>query len=158
MQDRFNFRVQVLSGEDIGAMRGMLAMFGEVFEDRETYTKAQPDDSYFVELLSSKTFIAVAAISGHSVVGGLAAYVLPKFEQARKEIYIYDLAVSLACRRQGIATAMIEELKGVAQTMGAYVIYVQADYGDEPAIALYTKLGVREDVLHFDIPPSESGV
>ena len=36
--------------------------------------------------------------------------------------------------------------------MGAYVIFVQADYGDDPAIALYTKLGIREDVMHFDIP------
>lgn len=25
-------------------------------------------------------------------------------------------------------------------------------HGDGPAIALYTKLGAREDVLHFDIP------
>jgi aminoglycoside 3-N-acetyltransferase I len=31
------------------------------------------------------------------------------------------------------------------------VIYVQADKGDDPAIALYTRLGIREDVLHFDI-------
>ena len=31
------------------------------------------------------------------------------------------------------------------------MIFVQADHGDEPAIALYTKLGIREDVLHFDI-------
>ena len=31
------------------------------------------------------------------------------------------------------------------------MVYVQADYGDEPAIALYEKLGIREDVLHFDI-------
>jgi aminoglycoside 3-N-acetyltransferase I len=29
---------------------------------------------------------------------------------------------------------------------------VQADYGDDPAIALYEKLGRREDVMHFDIP------
>jgi aminoglycoside 3-N-acetyltransferase I len=158
MQDRLDFRVQVLTSEDVGSMRGMLAMFGEAFEDRETYTKTQPDDPYLVDLLSSETFIAIAAISGQTVVGGLAAYVLPKFEQARKEIYIYDLAVTMACRRQGIATTLIEELKRVAQTMGAYVIYVQADHGDAPAIALYTKLGVREDVLHFDIPPSERGV
>ena len=27
-----------------------------------------------------------------------------------------------------------------------------ADLKDDPAIALYTKLGRREDVLHFDIP------
>jgi aminoglycoside 3-N-acetyltransferase I len=30
-------------------------------------------------------------------------------------------------------------------------MFVQADLGDDPAIALYTKLGSREDVLHFDI-------
>jgi hypothetical protein len=39
-------------------------------------------------LLHSRTFIAVAALSEARVVGGLAAYVLAKFEQARTEIYI----------------------------------------------------------------------
>jgi aminoglycoside 3-N-acetyltransferase I len=39
----------------------------------------------------------------------------------------------------------------VAKARGAYVIFVQADLGDDPAIALYTGLGRREDVLHFDI-------
>jgi len=34
------------------------------------------------------------------------------------------------------------------------VLYVQADLDDGPAIALYSKLGSREDVLHFDIPPA----
>ena len=29
----------------------------------------------------------------------------------------------------------------------------QADYGDDPAVALCTKLGAREDVMHFDLPP-----
>ena len=138
-------------------MRAMLAMFGEAFEERATYTQAQPDDAYLEGLLSSASFIAVAAISQAGVVGGLAAYTLPKFEQARTEIYIYDLAVEGAHRRQGIATAMIEELKTIARAKGAYVIYVQADQGDDAAIALYTKLGVREDVLHFDILPAEGG-
>lgn len=50
-----------------------------------------------------------------------------------------------------MATALIMKLKEVAALRGAYVIFVQADYGDDPAIALYTKLGVREEVLHFDI-------
>lgn len=157
MQDLSDVGIRVLTSEDTGSLRQMLAMFGEAFDDRETYTKAQPDDSYVIDLLSSKAFIAIAAVRGQSVIGGLAAYVLPKFEQARKEIYIYDLAVSSAHRRQGVATAMIEALKRVARAEGAYVIYVQADHGDDPAIALYTKLGVREDVLHFDILPGEGG-
>jgi aminoglycoside 3-N-acetyltransferase I len=83
---------------------------------------------------------------------------LKKFEQQRSEIYIYDLAVAETHRRRGIATALVEKLQTIAATRGAYVIYVQADIIDEPAIALYTKLGVREDVLHFDIAVPENNV
>ena len=54
-------------------------------------------------------------------------------------------------RRRGVATALIEELRRIATARGVYVIFVQADHGDDPAIALYTKLGIREDVMHFDI-------
>jgi aminoglycoside 3-N-acetyltransferase I len=157
MKDPAIYRVQRLGEGDVAVMRAMLAMFGEAFGDRATYTQAQPDDPYLRQLLSSDAFIAIAALSEAKVVGGLAAYVLPKFEQARTEIYIYDLAVDAACRRRRIATGMIEELKKLARARGAYVIYVQADHGDDPAIALYTKLGVREDVLHFDISPNEPG-
>jgi aminoglycoside 3-N-acetyltransferase I len=103
-------------------------------------------------LLRSDDFIALAAVKGDWVVGGLAAYELRKFEQARSEIYIYDLAVAEQHRRQGIATALIEALKRIAAERGAYVVMVQADRGDEAAIALYEKLGIGEDVLHFDIP------
>jgi aminoglycoside 3-N-acetyltransferase I len=85
----------------------------------------------------------------------LAAYELKKFEQACSEIYIYDLAVAEKHRHQGVATALIEEMKRIAVRRGAYCIYVQADYGDDPAIALYTKLGRREDVVHFDIACAE---
>jgi aminoglycoside 3-N-acetyltransferase I len=151
------YSVRALGSSDIQTMREMLAAFGEAFEDKPTYTQQQPTDNYLKELLSSPTFIAVAALSESKVIGGLAAYVLPKFEQARSEIYIYDLAVLESHRRQGIATAMIQELKKLAKTLGAYVIFVQADHGDDPAISLYTKLGVREDVLHFDILPGDGG-
>lgn len=103
------------------------------------------------KLLDKETFIALAAFDGENIIGGLAAYVLEKFEQERSEIYIYDLAVAEEYRRLGAATGLIEALKGIASELGAYVIFVQADYGDDPAIALYTKLGTREDVMHFDI-------
>ena len=132
-------------------MDRMLRMFGEAFGDLDTYTSKRPSDGYLSRLLAAEYFIALAALRGDEVVGGLAAYELHKFEQERSEIYIYDLAVAEGHRREGIATALILELKKVAETRGAYAIFVQADLGDDPAIALYTKLGVREDVLHFDI-------
>ncbi len=55
-----------------------------------------------------------------------------------------------AYRREGIATALIEELRKIAAARGAYVIFVQADKGteDEPAIALYTiESGSRLEIL-----------
>jgi len=129
----------------------MMTVFGEAFQDVDTYTAARPSKDYLEGLLASKYFIALAALKDGAVVGGLAAYQLQKFERQRSEIYIYDLAVAAGHRREGIATALIEELKTVAASRGAYVIFIQADRGDEPAIALYSKFGKREDVLHFDI-------
>jgi aminoglycoside 3-N-acetyltransferase I len=132
-------------------MNGMLDVFGEAFGETETYRRKRPSASYLRQLLDSDAFIALAAVRADEVVGGIAAYELKKFEQERSEIYIYDLAVAAPHRREGIATALIEELKRIAAARGAYVIFVQADRGDEAAIALYTRLGIREDVLHFDI-------
>lgn len=146
--------VRTLADGDVVAMRSMLAMFGQAFGEPNTYTARQPNDAYLKRLLSGDNFIAVAAFAGENMIGGIAGYLLPKFEQPRTELYVYDVAVATAYRRRGVATAMFEELKNVAAARGVYVIFVQADYGDEAAIALYTKLGVREDVLHFDISPT----
>ena len=147
---------RVLEASEVSAYRSMLALFGDAFEDKETYTGAQPDDDYARRLLANENFVAIVAEHEASVIGGLAGYVLPKFEQARSEFYIYDLAVASEHRRQGAATAMIEELRATCRRRGIYVIFVQADYGDDPAVALYTKLGAREDVMHFDIAPGKS--
>lgn len=145
--------VKQITQDDLSLMDALLATFGDAFDDVEGYTRNRPSAGYLRRLLGSDYFIALVALKNDEVIGGIAAYELRKFEQERSEIYIYDLAVAAAHRREGVATVLIEELKAIAATRGAYVIFVQADTGveDEPAIALYTKLGTREDVLHFDI-------
>lgn len=143
--------VAVLSADDLLLFRASMALFGRVFDDAESYQGAPPTDDYVRDYLDKPCNILLAATQEGAVIGALAAYVLQKFEQARSEIYIYDLAVDEAHRRKGIATALIEQLKSMARERGVWVIYVQADYGDDPAINLYTKLGIREDVMHFDI-------
>lgn len=145
------FTVRRLSSGDSDLARGLLAVFGEAFEDRQTYTQAQPDRQYLDKLLGSETIAVLVALQDADVVGGLVAYELEKLEQGRSEIYIYDLAVAEAHRRRGIATSLINEVKAIASRRGAHVVFVQADLGDDPAIEFYTKLGIREDVLHFDI-------
>lgn len=138
---------------DVSRMLELNEVFSEAFEDPEHYQSAVPSDEYLSRLIARQDFIPLVAIDSGKVVGGLAAYVLSKFEQERSEVYIYDLAVLESHRRQGIATGLINTLREFAREIGAYVIYVQADPPDEPAVKLYESLGVREDVYHFDIEP-----
>jgi aminoglycoside 3-N-acetyltransferase I len=145
------FTVRRLALGDAALFRSLNAMFGAAFGEPETFESAPPSEAYLDSLLAKPHIIPIVALAEGEVVGGLVAYELDKYEQARSEVYIYDLAVAEPHRHQGIATALIERLREIAAERGAWVIYVQADYGDEPAIALYTKLGAREDVMHFDI-------
>ncbi len=141
-----------LGSGDIALMRQLNAMFAAAFEDDLTYSVAPPSDEWLSRQLARPDLVVLAAI--HPLAGpcgGLVAHVLPKLEQERSEIYIYDLAVASDHRRQGVATALINWLQAEAKALGAHALFVQADYSDPPAIALYEKLGDGGSVLHFDM-------
>ena len=104
-----------LAPADSGLLRPLLEVFAEVFDERETYLGAIPGEQYVRDLLRQDTLIALVALAGDDVVGGLVAYELKKFEQERSEIYIYDLAVRESHRRKGVATGLIEELRAIAR-------------------------------------------
>lgn len=143
--------IRRLTPGDVPLLRKLNGLFGAAFADPETYAGEPPGDAYLKALLAKEHVVALVALADREVLGGLVAYELDKFERARREVYIYDLAVAEEHRRHGVATALIGHLREIAARRGAWVVYVQADHGDEPAIALYAKLGVREEVLHFDI-------
>lgn len=149
-----NALIRRIEGQDVTGFRAMLDLLGRGFEDEETYSGNQPGDTYIRDLLASDTFFALVAEDGGDVVGAIAGYELKKFEQERSEFYIYDLAVAETHRRRGIATALIDAFGKIAKEKGAWVMFVQADPPDAPAVALYDKLGVREEVYHFDIEPN----
>ena len=153
--------VRRLGPGDLSLLRKLNALFGDAFAEREVYTANPPTDAYLEALLAKKHIAAIVALAGEEVAGGLIAYELEKLERERSEFYIYDLAVSVEHRRKGVGTFLIQHLREIAAARGAWVIFVQADYGDDAAIALYESLGAREEVLHFDIvvqPGSGSGV
>ena len=141
-----------LGADDLPFARALLALFGEAFGEPDTYGAHPPSDAYLARLLGKPTVLTLVALDGDVVLGGLVAYELEKLEQARSEIYIYDLAVAEAHRRRGVATGLIRALGKIAKQRGAWVMFVQADRTDPPAIRLYESLGTREDVHHFDIP------
>jgi aminoglycoside 3-N-acetyltransferase I len=146
---RYSYRQ--LTRADVSLLKDLLRVFGEAFDEIDTYQCSIPTDDYLIRLLTKQHFIAVVAMNGNEVVGGLTAYELDKFEQDRREIYIYDLAVVESHRRRGVATGLIGELRKIASERNVYDIFVQADTGDGPAIALYESLGRKETVFHFDI-------
>jgi len=146
--------IKTVSPTDPHLFEGMLDVFAQAFDDPESYSSKRPSPDNVSRLMKSDYFVGLVAVHDGRVIGALAAYELMKFEQERSEFYIYDLAVLEDYRRRGIATKLISALKPIAASRGAQVIFVQADHGDDPAIALYTKLGSREEVLHFDIATS----
>jgi len=143
--------IERLGPGDIAQLRALNELFARAFGDSVTYCAQPPNDDYLRSLLGKEHIVVLVAMQTGTVVGGLVAYELQKFERKRSEMYLYDLAVDEAHRRAGVATNLIAHLQEIAARRGAWVIFVQADYGDEPAITLYEGLGVREDVMHFDI-------
>lgn len=154
--------IRQLAAGDAPVLAAMMGMFREVFQEPDPSTPL-PGRDYLERLLMSETFLAVAALVGVEVVGGLTAYELRKPEREASEIYLYDLAVVASHRRRGIATGLIERLRQLAAQRGACEIFVQADkeIEDQPAIVLYEGLGTCRDVFHFEIavpPPNPARV
>lgn len=145
------FSIRQIAPGDIGLCRALNALFVRAFEEEEPIGGAPPSAAYLAGLIAGRGLVALVAMRGEAVLGGLVAYELPKFEQERSEIFVYDLAVDAPYRRQGIATALLEALKPIAAARGADVIFIQAAAEDAAAIAVYSRLGTREDAAQFDI-------
>ena len=77
--------VKRLGSADLETMRGLIEMFGEAFGELEIYQANPPSDSYLERVLADPKFVALAAVEDNTVVGGLAAYELVKFEMERSE-------------------------------------------------------------------------
>jgi len=126
-------------------MRELNRLFADVFEDVENYATTIPSDEYVTSFLQDENNVVLVATLDEKMVGGLVAYVLTKFEMERKEVYLYDLAVSNKHQRMGIGRKLIEELKGITRSIGGYVVFVQADEGDD-AVAFYESLDPDENL------------
>ena len=73
------------------------------------------------------------------------------------EIYIHGMAVERAHRCRGITNRLVPRLQSLAGKMGIHVLFVQADHGNDPSIALYSTWSITEEFLHFYIPVKAAG-
>lgn len=140
-----DYHIQRLHGNDLSDMRALNTLFGDVFEDPDSYHSKPPADKYLSDFLLSGNTIVLVAKKDETIIGGIVAYILDKFEQQRKEVYLYDLAIASEHQRQGVGRRLMEKLKLVAKEVGAYVMFVQADEGDD-AVYFYESLGPDENL------------
>lgn len=127
--------VRIMPGELLRA-REMFSLPARVFdEDRE-----ELDDAYVSTLLDDKRFWALAALHDGHVVAGLTAWTLPLTSRQRYEVFIYDVAVEPAHRRQGCASRLVQSLLELAEEQGIGVAWVPVDNEDSHAIEFYRSI------------------
>ncbi|NNF00550.1 MAG: GNAT family N-acetyltransferase [Pyrinomonadaceae bacterium] len=115
-------------------------------------------DEYLKKLLSRDDFHTIIAINGDKIVGGLTAYELSGYKNEETEMYLFEMGVYDAFRRQGIATRLIETLKDICRVKGIEEMFVGAWADNVPALKLYEKTGGKGiKVVEFTYKLKEEG-
>ena len=110
-----------------------------------------------VGLLEDEATIFLAAFQGTQPVGFVFGYELPRRHGAASILFIYELEVDAAFRRQGIATRLMTELEQIARSRGITEGFVLTEPDNEPANILYESLGgERSDTVMWDYRYAES--
>lgn len=152
------YQTRELQKGDVALLRRVNCLFSDAFDDHERYQADLPGDEHLCSVLASPAFIGLVAMNEGEIVGAVTAYELVKCERETKEIFLYDLAVASPRRRGGVASALIEHLRRIARDRGADVVFVQSDFDDAGAAALYARFARRQELLHFDILPAGTEV
>jgi aminoglycoside 3-N-acetyltransferase I len=102
-------------------------------------------------LLADDRTIFLAAFQGAEPVGFVFGYDLPRRHGKRSILFVYELEVKAACRRQGIATRLMIELRRIARSRGTEDSFVLTEPDNTAANALYASLGgVRQESVLWD--------
>lgn len=79
-----SYTYKTLTSTEVPLFKNLLRIFGEAFEEMDTYQSAVPGEAYLRDLLGQPHFIALVALEGDAVIGGLAAYALQKSSKCAK--------------------------------------------------------------------------
>lgn len=102
-------------------------------------------------LLADERTIFLAAFQGAEPVGFVFGYDLPRRHGKPSILFVYELEVSTAFRRQGIATRLMNELRRIARARGTEDSFVLTEPDNAAANELYASLGgVRQETVMWD--------
>ena len=113
----------------------------ELFE-KAGEANIEPSSEFFAQ----ETNILLVARTDGEPSGFLFGYVLSGLKTPYPKMFLYSIDTFEAFRRQGVATALIAELKKLARNYQCSEIFVPTNAHNEAAMQLYRKTGgVREN-------------
>jgi ribosomal protein S18 acetylase RimI-like enzyme len=108
-------------------------------------------------LLADDRTIFLAAFQGDDPVGFVFGYELLRRHGDPSILFIYELGVDEAYRRQGIATRLMTELARIAKAQGIVEGFVLTEPDNAPANALYESVGgTSSNAVMWDYRYAES--
>lgn len=94
-----------------------------------------------VGLLADEATIFLAAFQGDRPVGFVFGYELPRRHGEPSILFVYEIDVDTAWRRQGIATRLMNELEQIARLRGITEGFILTEPDNGAANTLYESLG-----------------
>jgi len=141
MKKTNTFVITQLGKNDTTLAGKLITLFAEVFEEKKT----PANKTQTTVLLNNPAFIALVALDGNNVIGGITAYELPMLTKAKPEIFIYDVAVQKEYQRKGIGKKLMAALFALAKERGAGEVFVAAHHEDKHAMKFYRSLGGKAE-------------
>ena len=89
------------------------------------------------QFLSRPDQYFIAAMEDDRPVGFALAYELQRIDRPHPMLFLYEIEVIDSYRQKGIATAMIDLLKGICHENRACKMFVSANAANTPALRLY---------------------
>lgn len=127
-----NARIELIGPDNIELLNDIAT---EVFD-------APPTDSWLAEHTADPSNILLIALKGDVVVGQLKA-VFHRHPEKPPGLYIEELGVGDHHRRQGIATALMQAAKALAQRHRCAELWLATEPENDPANALYKAIGME---------------
>lgn len=110
-----------------------------------------------VALLADEGTIFLAAFQGDDPIGFVFGYELPRRHGAPSILFVYELDVDAAHRRQRIATQLLTELERIARSRGITEGFILTEPDNAAANTLYESLGgQRSDTVMWDYRYADS--
>ncbi|MEL6559413.1 MAG: GNAT family N-acetyltransferase [Bacteroidota bacterium] len=136
-----DIKIEKLSSSQVIEFQQLITLFNHVFESPAIEVASK---EFCETTLNKEDFIAFAAASNDEIIGGITAHVLPSYYRGKLEIFIYDLAVSEAFRRKGVARALMNALFEEAANSNIEILFVDAEVEDREALLFYEAMGGKK--------------